>query len=70
MPIRGLFISYEKGLSPAGNLKKKYVTAIIPGKVQGIVRGGENLFSLHIFFSFFSVFHFFFFNFQLFFNFF
>ena len=40
----------EKGLSPAGNFWKKIVTAIIPGKVQGVVRGGENTFSSHEFF--------------------
>ena len=43
-------ISDEKGLVQQAIFEKKIVTAIISGKVQGVVGGGENTFSPHDFF--------------------
>ena len=47
---RDVFISDEKGLSPAAISEKKLFTAIISGKLQGVLGGGENTFFPHDFF--------------------
>ena len=48
-----VFISVEKSKSSRKIFEKKLFKAIISGKVQGVVGGGENLFSTHVFFYFF-----------------